>query len=95
MSEEEYYYNNEPLQLSYRNTYTPPEKIEIVQQLERDYSSGMLSAAQMAWIVNNGLYGGYTIQRMIDRLLFDKKIELNPITLDKRTYKTIKKPFDL
>ena len=28
-----YYYNNEPLQLSYRNTYTPPEKIEIVLQL--------------------------------------------------------------
>ena len=55
----------------------------------------MLSAAQMAWIVNNGLYGGYTIQRMIDRLLFDKKIDLNPITLDKRTYKTIKKPFDI
>jgi len=30
MNEDEYYYNNEPLQLSYRNTYTPPEKIEII-----------------------------------------------------------------
>ena len=37
MSEEEYYYNNEPLQKSYNNTYTPPEKIEIVYQLMRDY----------------------------------------------------------
>ena len=33
MNEEEYIYNNEPLQKSYNNTYTPPEKIEIVYQL--------------------------------------------------------------
>ena len=30
MSEEEYHYNNEPLQKSYNNTYTAAEKIEIV-----------------------------------------------------------------
>jgi hypothetical protein len=35
MSEEEYYYNNEPLQLSYRNTYTAAEKIEIVLKLQK------------------------------------------------------------
>jgi hypothetical protein len=73
----------------------PLEKIELNQKLESDFNSGMLSVAQMTWIVNNGLYGGYTIQRIIDRLLFTKKIKLNPITLDKRTYKTIKKPFDI
>ena len=37
MNEEEYYYNNEPLQLSYKKHLHPPEKIEIVYQLERDY----------------------------------------------------------
>jgi hypothetical protein len=95
MISEIYYYKDKPLQKSYNNTYTPPEKIELNQKLESDFNSGMLSVAQMTWIVNNGLYGGYTIQRIIDRLLFDKKIELNPITLDKRTYKTIKKPFDI
>jgi hypothetical protein len=35
MNEEEYLYNNKPLQLSYRNTYTPPEKIEIVKQIRK------------------------------------------------------------
>ena len=95
MISEIYYYKDKPLQKSYNNTYTPPEKIELNQKLESDFNSGMLSVSQMTWIINNGLYGGYTIQRIIDRLLFDKKIELNPITLDKRTYKTIKKPFDL
>ena len=95
MISEIYYYKDKPLEKSYSNTYTPLEKIELNQKLESDYSSGMLSVSQMTWIINNGLYGGYTIQRIIDRLLFDKKIELNPITLDKRTYKTIKKPFDI
>jgi hypothetical protein len=38
MSEEEYYYNNEPLQLSYRNTYTAAEKIEIVLKTTNDFS---------------------------------------------------------
>jgi hypothetical protein len=95
MISEIYYYKDKPLQKSYNNTYTPPEKIELNQKLESDFNSGMLSVSQMTWIINNGLYGGYTIQRIIDRLLFDKKIEMNPITLDKRTYKTIKKPFDL
>ena len=95
MISEIYYYKDKPLEKSYSNTYTPLEKIELNQKLEIDFNSGMLSVSQMTWIINNGLYGGYTIQRIIDRLLFDKKIELNPITLDKRTYKTIKKPFDL
>jgi len=95
MSEEEYHYNNEPLQLSYRNNYTPPEKIEIVQQLERDYSSGMVSDAQVRWIVNNAKFGSFTIMKIIDNLLFEKKLKYNPITLDKRTFYKPKRPFDL
>jgi len=95
MNEEEYYYNNEPLQLSYRNNYTPPEKIEIVQQLERDYSSGMVSDAQVRWIVNNAKFGSFTIMKIIDNLLFEKKLKYNPITLDKRTFYKPKRPFDL
>jgi len=95
MNEDEYYYNNEPLQLSYRNTYTPHEKIEIVQQLERDYSSGMVSDAQVRWIVNNAKFGSFTIMKIIDKLLFEKKLKYNPITLDKRTFYKPKRPFDL
>ena len=95
MNEDEYYYNNEPLQVSYRNTYTPPEKIEIVQQLERDYESGMVSDAQVRWIVNNAKFGSFTIMKIIDKLLFEKKLKHNPITLDKRTFYKPKRPFDL
>ena len=95
MSEEEYHYNNEPLQKSYNNTYTPPEKIEIVYQLMRDYESGMMSDAQVRWIVNNAKFCSFTIMKIIDKLLFEKKLKYNPITLDKRTFFRAKRPFDL
>ena len=95
MSEEPYYYNNEPLQLSYRNTYTTAEKIEIVLKLQQDYESGMVSDAQVRWIVNNAKFGSFTIMKIIDKLLFEKKLKHNPITLDKRTFYKKKKPFDL
>ena len=84
-----YYYKDKPLQKSYNNTYTPPEKIEINQKLESDYSSGMLSFDQMYLIINDGLYGSFTCMRIIDKLMFDKKVKVNPITLDKRTFNTI------
>jgi hypothetical protein len=95
MNEDEYYYNNEPLQLSYRNTYTPPEKIEIVLQITNDFNSGMVSDAQVRWIVNNAKFGSFTIMKIIDKLLFEKKLKHNPITLDKRTFYKPKRPFDL
>ena len=95
MIEEEYYYNGEPLQLSYKNTYTPPEKIEIVLQIENDFNSGMLSADQMRWIVLNAKFGSFTIMRIIDNLMFNNKIKVNPITLDDRTFKKKPTPFDL
>ena len=95
MIEELYYYNGEPLPLSYSNDLTWGDKIQIVEQIQNDFNSGMLSAEQMRWIVLNGRYGGYTVQRIIDRMLFEGKYKVNPITNDKRTFKTIKKPFDL
>ena len=95
MIEELYYYNGEPLQLSYRNTYTPPEKIEIVLQIENDFNSGMLSAEQMRWIVLNAKFGSFTVMRIIDNLMFNNKIKVNPITLDDRTFKKKPMPFDL
>jgi len=95
MNEDEYYYNNEPLQLSYRNNYTPQDKLNIVLQLERDYSSGMVSDAQVRFIVNNAKFGSFTIMKIIDKLLFEKKLKYNPITLDKRTFFKPKRPFDL
>jgi len=95
MNEEPYYYNNEPLQLSYRNTYTPPEKIEIVLQIQQDYESGMLSVDQMRWIVFNCRFGAFTVQRIIDKKMFDGKLKQNPITLDDRTFSKKPSPFDL
>ena len=55
-----YYYNNEPLQLSYRNDYTTCEKIEIVLQIQNDLKVGMLSAEQMRLIVDNKRFGAFT-----------------------------------
>ena len=95
MNEDEYYYNNEPLQLSYRNTYTADQKIEIVLQLQNDFSSWMLSANQMRWIVNNLKFGAWTVQNIIDKMMFNNKIKINPITLDNRTFKKKPTPFDL
>ena len=91
---EMYYYKDEPLQLSYRNDYTMADKIEIVLQLQRDFENGMLSQNQMRWIILNKRYGSFTVEKIIDKLLFEKKIKYNPITLDNKTFH-VKKPFDL
>ena len=95
MSEEVYHYNGEPLQKSYNNTYTAAEKIEIVLKLQQDYESGMVSDAQVRWICNNSRFGSFTIMKIIDKLLFEKKLKYNPITLDNRTFYKPKSPFDL
>jgi len=95
MNEEEYLYNNEPLQKSYNNTYTPPDKVNIVLKLQEDYEAGMVSDAQVRWIVNNAKFGSFTIMKIIDKLLFEKKLKHNPITLDNRTFYKKPSPFDL
>ena len=95
MNEDNYYYNDEPLQLSYSNSYTWGDKIQIIKNLEADFQSGMLSWSQMRWIILNARYGSYTCQKLVDKLIFDGKLKVNPITLDKRTFNTIRKPFDL
>jgi len=90
-----YYYNNEPLQLSYNNTYSMADKIEIISNLQNDFKNGMLSWTQMYWIINNAKFGSWTCQRIVDKLIFEGKLKQNPITLNKRTFNTIRKPFDL
>mgnify|MGYP003111899679 CR=1 FL=1 len=90
-----YYYNGEPLELSYSNGYSMADKIEIVMQLEEDYSKGMLSLDQMRWIILEKRFGSYTCQRIIDKLMFNKQLKYNPITNNTRNFNTIKKPFDL
>jgi hypothetical protein len=55
----------------------------------------MVSDAQVRWIVNNAKFGSFTIMKIIDKLLFEKKLKHNPITLDKRTFFRAKRPFDL
>jgi hypothetical protein len=90
-----YYYNNEPLQLSYSNNYTMADKIEIISNIKEDFENGMLSWTQMFWIIDNSKFGSWTCQNIIDKLIFEGKLKKNPITLDKRTFNTIRKPFDL
>lgn len=90
-----YYYNNEPLQLSYKNTYSMADKIEIIRNIQEDFKNGMLSWSQMFWIIDNAKFGSWTCQNIVDKLIFEGKLKKNPITLDKRTFNTIRKPFDL
>jgi len=87
-----YYYNNEPLQLSYNNNYSLADKIEIIKQIEQDFNAGLLDSNKMRWIVKNAKFGSFTVQRIIDKLMFDGKLKVNPITLDARTF--YKKPSD-
>ena len=91
----DYLYNNEPLQKSYNNNYTPPEKIEINELIQSDFENGMLSFEQMYLIINDGLYGSFTCMRIIDNLMHSGKLKKNPITLTTRSFKPKKKPFDL
>ena len=55
----------------------------------------MLSAEQMRWIVDNKRFGAWTVQKEIDKLMFDDKIKINLIKLDALTNFPKKKPFDL
>ena len=64
-------------------------------QLQNDLKVGMLSAEQMRWIVDNKRFGAFTVQKEIDRLMFEGKIKINPITLDALTNFPKKRPFDL
>ena len=95
MNNEQYYYNGEPLQLSYKNTYSMADKIEIISNIQEDFKNGMLSWTQMFWIIDNAKFGSWTCQNIVDKLIFEGKLKKNPITLDKRTFNTIRKPFDL
>jgi hypothetical protein len=95
MNNEQYYYNGEPLQLSYNNTYSMADKIEIISNIQTDFKNGMLSWTQMFWIIDNAKFGSWTCQNIVDKLIFEGKLKKNPITLDKRTFNTIRKPFDL
>jgi hypothetical protein len=71
MNEDIYFYNDEPLQLSYSNSYTWEDKIQIIKNLETDFQSGMLSWSQMRWIILNARYGSYTCQKLVDKLIFN------------------------
>ena len=95
MNEDIYYYNGEPLQLSYKNSYSMGDKIEIIKNIQEDFKNGMLSWSQMFWIIDNAKFGSWTCQNIVDKLIFEGKLKKNPITLDKRTFNTIRKPFDL
>ena len=72
-----YYYNNEPLQLSYSNNYTMADKIEIISNIQNDFKNGMLSWSQMFWIVDNKAFGAWTCQNIIDKLMFSGKLKVN------------------
>ena len=63
-----YYYKGKPLQKSYSNNYTPPEKLEIVNKINSDFASGMLSFPQMHWIIDNALFGSFCCMIIIDKL---------------------------
>ena len=93
--DDKYYYNGEPLQLSYSNDYSMGDKIQIIKNLESDFQSGMLSWSQMRWIVKNAKFGSFTVQRIVDKLMFDGKLKVNPITLDARTFYKKPSAFDL
>ena len=95
MNEDIYYYNNEPLQLSYSNSYSLGDKIQIIKNLEADFQSGMLSWSQMRWIITKAKFGSFTCQRIVDKLIFDVKLKVNPITLDSRTFYKKPSAFDL
>jgi hypothetical protein len=71
------------------------DKIQIIKNLETDFQSGMLSWSQMRWIILNCRYGSYTCEKIVDKLIFSKKLKVNPITLDTRTFYKKPSAFDL
>jgi DUF971 family protein len=54
----------------------------------------MLPISKLIWIYENDCFGKYTVQLIIDDMLEKGIIKLNPITLDKRTFRKKKTIFD-
>ena len=89
-----YLYKNKELQSFRKNTYTFKEKVEIVIKLNQEYKAGILSVGKLVWIWENDRFGKFTCELIIDDMLERGILKLNPITLDKRTFRKKKTIFD-
>ena len=89
-----YLYKNKELQSFRKNTYTFKEKVEICIKLNQEYKAGILSVGKLVWIWENGRFGKFTVECIIDDMLEKEIIKLNPITLDKLKFREKKGFFD-
>ena len=89
-----YYFKGKELQPTKNNSYTFKEKVEICIKLNQEYKAGILSVGKLVWIWENGRFGKFTVECIIDEMLEKKIIKINPITLDKRRFREKKGFFD-
>ena len=52
-----------------------------------------MSVGKLVWIWENGRFGKFTVECIIDDMLEKGIIKINPITLDKRTFRKKKTIF--
>ena len=89
-----YYFKGKLLQSFRKNDYTKEEKLEIVIKLNQEYKAGILSVGKLVWIWENDRFGKFTCELIIDDMLERGILKLNPITMDKRTFRKKKTIFD-
>ena len=89
-----YLFKGKPLQSMRKNNYSKSEKIEIVIKINNEYKAGLLPLSKLIWIWVNERFGKFTAEMLIDDMLEKGIIKLNPITMDKRTFRKPKTIFD-
>ena len=92
--EQPYYYNDKELEDTFNNYYSKAQKLEITMNLWSDYNSGMLSAEQLTWIINQKKFGGYTAKLILDDMLKKNIIRKNPLTGENKPFIKPKGVFD-
>ena len=64
-----YYFKGKELQPTKNNSYTFKEKVEICIKLNQEYKAGILSVGKLVWIWENGRFGKFTVECIIDDML--------------------------
>ena len=73
-----YYFKGKELQPTKNNSYTFKEKVEICIKLNQEYKAGILSVGKLVWIWENGRFGKFTVECIIDDMLEKEIIKINP-----------------
>ena len=74
----QYLFKGKPLQGIRNNSYSSADKIELINQLWDDYSSGMINKDILVAIILDKLFPAYTAQLILNDMMEKGVLKINP-----------------